>query len=172
MKLDKYDVAIRNRLYDKRDANSKAPYSDIDYENMRSKQRDPDERIKNYFSDSDDNHRIAAIDIDDPDYNFGDEEDLYEAPMKLTEGKGTNFGYSDESDEILEQDGKTSQKWIKKASTNFGMISDSVTSDVDDGITNWKSYDSAFVHPETPDWLKIEIYNAKKASVKTRRRAL
>lgn len=52
------------------------------------------------------------------------------------------------------------------------MISDSSTDDVDDGIDDWKSYDSKLVHPETPDWLKIEIYNAKRASVKKRRRNL
>ena len=36
MDLSKYDEAIRNSLFDKRDPNAEIPYSDIDYENMRS----------------------------------------------------------------------------------------------------------------------------------------
>lgn len=117
--------------------------------------------------------RIAYDDGEDPEKDHDYEENLYDAPMKLaTESEERNYGYSEESDGRLEPEGENTQKWIKAAASNFGMITDSPSSDVDDGIDDWKSYDSSLVHPETPDWLKIEIFNAKKAAIKKRRRTL
>ena len=53
------------------------------------------------------------------------------------------------------------------------MISDTETEEDFDGMgEDWKSVNSKLVHPETPDWLKIEIHNAKRASIKTRKREL
>jgi len=117
-----------------------------------------------YFSDDEDYRRAAddgGDDDNDAPVDNEDDDDVYENPFKLKSSFEDNFGYSDDEDYDLEPEGPKARKWIKKASTGFGLISDTETDEDFDGMEEWKSYNSALVHPETPDWLKIEIYKAK-----------